>query len=67
MLAKGLASKGMRLKLHVSSSAAKHVQPQYLKCGPRKAVNDQASPICYVWIKDDIQERITNLHQIDMS
>lgn len=50
----------------IFKKADKVQQPRlasYLQCGPRKAINDQASPIRHIWVKDDIQERITNLHE----
>ncbi len=36
----------------------------HLKRGPREAVNDQTSSIRHIRVKDDIQERIPNLHEV---
>ena len=33
----------------------------HLKGCPGEAVNDKTSPICHIWIKDDIQQSITHL------
>lgn len=36
----------------------------HLESSSGEAINDQASSVCYIWVKDDIQQCITDLHNI---